>query len=139
MAPAASPDNRLRGVKILVVEDVYAIACEIADSLQSCAATVLGPVGTLEKAMSLATDAAIDGALLDINLHGEMSFPVAAVLIERRIPFMFLTGYTELSIPQDLRSVIRLTKPMDKVKLIEAAVEFFAKSSRDAPVARAPT
>jgi CheY-like chemotaxis protein len=119
--------RRLRDTKILLVEDFYLIACEIADALRALGATVVGPASTLEAAMDFASNATLDGAVLDINMKGLMSFPVASMLAQRRIPFMFVTGYPEIALPVELRSVPRLMKPFDEGELHDALLRQFAK------------
>ena len=56
----------------------------------------------------------LDGAVLDVNLGGELSFPIAVTLAERGIPFLFLTGYDDLSVmPEEFRTVQRILQPFD--------------------------
>ncbi|MBV9834825.1 MAG: response regulator [Alphaproteobacteria bacterium] len=124
----ARDSRRLRDTTILLVEDTYLIACEIADALRALGATVVGPASTLEAAMDFASNAALDGAVLDINMKGLLSFPVASMLAQRRIPFMFVTGYPEIALPVALRSVSRLMKPFEESELHDALVRQFSKT-----------
>ena len=124
----ARDSRRLRDTTILLVEDTYLIACEIADALRALGATVVGPASTLEAAMGFASNAALDGAVLDINMKGLLSFPVASMLAQRRIPFMFVTGYPEIALPVALRSVSRLMKPFEESELHDALVRQFSKT-----------
>jgi hypothetical protein len=55
--------------------------------------------------------AAVDFAVLDLNLHGKPAFPVAGILHDRRIPFVFSTGYGASGVPQEFRAYPVLTKP----------------------------
>jgi CheY-like chemotaxis protein len=73
----------------------------LADFLSAHGAKVVGPAGRLGPALTLARQAELDGALLDVNLAGEQSFPVAAELIRRDIPFIFLTGYDKNVFPPE--------------------------------------
>src|SRR6516162_9942866 len=73
----------LSGVRILVVEDTLLIADLIADHLQDAGCDVIGPASRVARALALAASEPLDGALLDINLHGELCFPVADVLVDR--------------------------------------------------------
>ena len=124
----ARDSRRLRDTTILVVEDFYLIAGEIADALRALGATVVGPASTLEAAMDFASNAPLDGAVLDINMKGLMSFPVASMLAQRRIPFMFITGYPEIALPAEVRSVPRLMKPFEERELHDALVRQFSKT-----------
>jgi len=100
----------LAGKRILVVEDDYFIASDIRRMLQGQGAVVVGPVGDLQAALSLAEEP-IDAAVLDVNLEEATSYPVADRLGTRDIPYMFLTGYDGWSLPPDYRGAARLAKP----------------------------
>jgi len=79
----------LRGFKILIVEDSLLVAMDPCAHFESFGCKVVGPVGRLEPVLSLAREASIDVALLDVNLAGEFSFPVAAVLSARNVRYVF--------------------------------------------------
>lgn len=106
---------------ILVVEDEYFLADDIARAFQRAGAEVVGPVPDRDEALSLlSARQAIDGAVLDINLQGEMIFPVADALQARGIPFVFATGYDSSSIPGRYEHVPRWEKPFDVQSLVRA-------------------
>ena len=101
-----------------MVEDLFLVAEVIADLLEDCGCQVIGPVSRVESALKLVETAKLDGALLDVNLAGELCFPVAAALRHRGVPFIFLTGYGDAAaIPIEFRSVLRLSKPFDTAEL----------------------
>lgn len=85
----------LAGRRILLVEDEFLIALEIADALSEAGAEVSGPHMTLAAAKQAAIDEAADIAILDIDLKGEEVFPAAQHLRQRGIPFLFYTGQPE--------------------------------------------
>lgn len=73
--------------RILLVEDEYLLADELRAELTVKGADVLGPVATLAEALGLVSlETEIDAAILDTNLRGEMVFPVADLLEQRRVP-----------------------------------------------------
>ena len=116
----------LERLKVLVVEDNFLLAEVTKDLLEQHGCEVVGPVGWVASALKLAEDEELDGAILDINLHGEFSFPIAEVLHAHGIPFMFVTGYNDLAIiPAALRTVKRLDKPVADQDLLDAAAELF--------------
>jgi chemotaxis family two-component system sensor kinase Cph1 len=83
---------------ILVVDDEPLIALMVADQPSELGYQVEGPAHNLEDAKRLATNAAIDAALIDVNLgNGVRSSPIAEILVERKIPFTFVTGYHEVA------------------------------------------
>src|SRR4051812_19908821 len=107
------PEASLQGRKILVVEDEYLIADDLRKALEDAGAEVLGPVPTVEDARALVEEqGTIDAGVLDINLRGEMIFPVADVLAARGVPFLFATGYEEWSLPERFANATRLEKPL---------------------------
>ena len=122
----------LEGLRILVVEDNLLLAEVTRLLLEDGGCAVVGPAGRLKRGLRLAQDEAIDGAILDINLHGEMSFPIAEVLHAREVPFIFVTGYEDRSIvPMAFRSAPRLDKPVTDEQLIDAIVAAFAAKRVD--------
>ncbi|MGO9485352.1 MAG: response regulator [Rhodomicrobium sp.] len=86
----------LSGLKILVVEDEPLIAIALEDMLTDSGCTVAGPAASLKQGMQLLEEEAVDGAVLDVNLRGELVFPLADALAERSIPFVYVTGYGNL-------------------------------------------
>src|SRR5208337_285243 len=86
----------LSGLKILVVEDEPLVAMALDDSLTDSGYTVVGPASSLKTGMRLIEEHAVDGAVLDVNLRGEMVFPLADALAKRSIPFVYVTGYGKL-------------------------------------------
>lgn len=105
------PASRLAGKSVLVVEDEYFIADDLRRALLGAGADVIGPVPSVEAGMEALQGGGIDAAVLDINLNGEMSYPVADCLAKRHIPFLLTTGYDEQAIPERFRSAPRLAKP----------------------------
>jgi CheY-like chemotaxis protein len=83
----------LTGRKVLVVEDEFLIASVLCDMLEDSGAVVFGPATTVAEAIRLLQENPVEAALLDMNLNGVWSDPVAEALQERRIPFVFTTGY----------------------------------------------
>jgi CheY-like chemotaxis protein len=104
--------NHLYGRIILVAEDEYFIAEDVARALEREGADVLGPVGTLGGALTLLEVMdRVDGAVLDINLHGEAINPVIDMLEARGIPYVFATGDGDQTVPDQYKHVPRWTKP----------------------------
>lgn len=103
----------LAGRRILIVEDEYLLADDLSEALADGGATVLGPVASVEAAAELiASEAEIDAAVLDINLRGELIFPIADALEERGVPFVFATGYDRWAIPERFADAPRMEKPL---------------------------
>ena len=104
----------LAGRKVLLVEDDYFLADKMARTLEQGGAAVIGPAASVRRALELVEQSApLDGAVLDIDLRGEKVYPVAAVLSERGVPFVFATNYSEAVIPPRYSSVTRYGKSLD--------------------------
>ena len=111
-------DADLSGMKILVVEDNFLIADVLCEALRGYGCEVVGPAQNVERGEHLVDQAETDdgrltGALLDVNLNGQTSFPLASKLLERGVPFIFLTGYGDQggAVPEEFKSARRLSKP----------------------------
>jgi CheY-like chemotaxis protein len=98
---------------ILVVDDEAMIAMLLRDILEDRGCEVVGPAGAVAPALALiqAGGRALDGAILDINLRGELVYPVADVLIQHGVPFVFVTGYAKHQIDPRYAKIIALPKP----------------------------
>ena len=90
----------LRGKSVLVVEDEFMIAMDYAMYLEAMGATVVGPVSSVPQALAMLREQPIDAAVLDIDLQGTKAFMVADALMERRIGFVFASGYDDIVIPR---------------------------------------
>jgi CheY-like chemotaxis protein len=114
----------LGGKRILVVEDDFLLAEVLTDILANAGADVLGPFGWMDEALSFVTHhgGAFDCAVLDINLHGDKSFPIADALAILDIPFVFSTGYGVDTIPEAYRDYPRCEKPFTQDVLIAELV-----------------
>jgi CheY-like chemotaxis protein len=123
-------DLPLKGARILIVEDEWLICMLMADLLTEFGCHVVGPASTVAEAAVLASTEAIDAALLDINLNGEEVYPVARILADRGIPFVFLTGYRGAKINEAYRERPVLQKPArieNVVKVLKELVTLSVK------------
>jgi DNA-binding response OmpR family regulator len=117
----------LKNRRILIVEDEYYLADDLARALASCGAVVVGPVGSLAEAQALA-DENIDCAILDMNLRGDMAYPIADRLDEAGIPYLIATGYNSASLPDRFKGLPRVEKPFDVGEVIAALPDLLANS-----------
>jgi ActR/RegA family two-component response regulator len=108
----------LRNCRLLVVEDDYFLADDLARGLQELGAEVVGQVGSVDDALNhVVNSGPLDGALLDINLRGERVFPVAEALFARDVPFVFTTGYDQLAIPAVYTGIPVCNKPTNPLNV----------------------
>lgn len=111
----------LSGKRFLVIEDEPLVALEIARVLEEAGAQIVASTGTADEALRLIEANALDAALLDGNLHRRPVDEIATALTQRKIPFLFVTGYGPDSLPTSFRNVAILPKPFSPQELLEAA------------------
>lgn len=115
-------------LRVLIVEDEMTIALLIEDMLVDLGHEVAGMSMRLPQAMELAKSAAFDLAILDVNLDGLTSFDVAHTLAERKIPFLFVTGYGPAGIAPQYQDRITVKKPFAQSDL-QVAIDQALKTS----------
>lgn len=91
LEPANTPQIAPR--RVLVVEDEPLIAIMLDEALSDFGYTVVGPVENLKAAIQLAASERIDTAVVDVNIDGQIADAVADKLLDRGIPFLFVSGY----------------------------------------------
>jgi CheY-like chemotaxis protein len=104
----------LNGRRVLVVEDNYVLAESMRWTLEGYGSEVVGPAPNSARALELLESGELDGAILDIDLQGKSSAPIADRLRAAGVPFLFLTGYDGgVLLPRHLHDVVCLSKPVD--------------------------
>jgi CheY-like chemotaxis protein len=106
--------GKAKKCRVLFVEDEAAISMLIEDMLLELGVEVVGPASRLDAALDLARTAEVEAAVLDINIAGANSYPVADVLRERGIPVIFATGYDGSILPERFKGTFTLHKPFDQ-------------------------
>lgn len=97
--------------RVLIVEDDMLIGVMLEDMLVGLGYTVVGPALSLEAGLEALAATEIDIAVLDVNLAGTPSFPIAEQLRERGIPFVFTTGYDSGTLGGAFADVPAVQKP----------------------------
>ncbi len=112
---------------ILVVEDEWLLAADMASRLEDLGYDVLGPVPSVGQAKAKLDDTRPDAAILDVQLIGETTLGLAACLEEQSIPFFFLSGHSASDF-SDLKGRRILTKPADWIMLQDALKQVLAET-----------
>lgn len=112
---------RLEGCRVLVVEDDAMISMMLQDLLVDMGCDVADSASRFQDAASKGEAGDFDVALLDVNLRGEHTFPIAEAMLQRRKPFVMTTGYATTILPESLRAAPLLQKPYRRQDL-EAAL-----------------
>jgi DNA-binding response OmpR family regulator len=130
------PSSSLRGKTVLLVEDEYVIAMDIASALERSGAAIVGPLAEISQAEHH-VEQPLDGAILDVNLQGELVFSFAQQLLERDVTVLFVTGYDHTTLPDAFTDCARLEKPVDSDVVIDKLSQLLSyhAPSSEAPVA----
>ncbi|MCF8707079.1 response regulator [Rhizorhapis sp. SPR117] len=110
---------------IFIVEDEPMIGLMLEDFLESLGYGLSGLADTLESGCSAARAGGFDAAILDCNLHGDKVWPVAEVLIEKNVPFLFATGGSSDDIPAHFTACPTLEKPFTMANVESALQQLF--------------
>ncbi len=97
--------------RVLIVEDEMLIALLVEDALTASGVQVAGIATTVQEALKEAVKTEFDCAILDVHLHGEDVYPVADVLAQKGVPFVFASGYGKAGLPERHRGRPTLLKP----------------------------
>jgi CheY-like chemotaxis protein len=112
-------DQQLAGLRVLVVEDEALVAIFLEDMLKELGCEVIGLAPRVDAARKVMDKKKLDCAILDVNINGEMIYPLAEVLAKRDIPFLFVTGYDQRSVVPEFRHRPVLQKPFRLSELRE--------------------
>jgi len=121
-----SPDSPISGRKVLIVEDEVIVAWLLEDMLADLGCAVVGPAASVKQALAMIDAAPVEVAVLDVNLNGEMSYPVADALTARGVPFVFVTGYDKATMLDGYRALPVLQKPFHRSELTDTLAQLLA-------------
>ena len=117
----------LAGARVLILEDEFFLADDLARALRDAGGEPVGPVATIEQAEAIVAKVQLDAAILDLNLRGEMASDFAERLAATPLPCVIVSGYGEDSLPQSLTRLRRLEKPVGAPAVMEALVDELAR------------
>ena len=103
--------------RIMIVEDESLVALALAEYLTELGFSIVGPFANLADAKNAVAQGHVDAAILDVNLAGEPIYPLAEILVELDIPFVFTTGYGAESIDPRFKNAPALQKPIEQEAL----------------------
>ena len=125
--PGAGEVDKVRGMRLIIVEDAILLAMELEAGLEEAGATIVGSAALVEEAMAL-IDIPMDAAVLDCNLNGASVVPVAQALAARGVPFLFATGYGENQGAPDGFDAPIVRKPYDVAQIAVALAELTGRA-----------
>lgn len=110
----------LEGRRVFIAEDESLVAMLLEDTLEDIGCEIAGMASRYAEASAQAERLDFDVAILDVNLNGEQSYPIAQALLQRGLPFIFSTGYGSANIPGELRRAPVVRKPFQQADLERA-------------------
>lgn len=126
------PSDILDGKRILVIEDEVFVALDLQLELQEAGAILIGPAMSLDAALSAADDPSLDAAVVDVDLNGKHSFPVADILKRHGTPFLWYTGVTDRDIfATAFPDITVIEKPTRDGAILDALRQLVALPARD--------
>ena len=137
--PSETDSERMpSGLRILIVEDVGMVAMSLKSMLKEIGCVVVGTAARVHEAEEFARHERLDGVLLDLNLGGQYSYPVADILRERGIPFIIMSGYDAGQLFPEFADVPQMQKPFEREALHAMILrDFCARGTggeKDSPV-----
>lgn len=117
---SGAQSSSLAGRRVLIIEDKSMVTMLLQDMLADIGCEVAGFAFRYPDALTKSTSLLFDAAILDVNLNGQHTFPIAEAIGERGLAYVFSTGYGEASIPEPLQSAPVLQKPFRQADLERA-------------------
>jgi CheY-like chemotaxis protein len=113
--------------RVLLAEDQMLVAMHFEDMLVDLCCNVRGAVPSVAAALQVIRREPLDGAVLDVTLRDGQSFPVARELRARAIPFLFVTGYGNSTLPEDLQDAPWMAKPVSPARFARLVDELLRR------------
>lgn len=114
--------STLRGIRVLVLEDEFFLADDLARSLRAKGAEPVGPVSTIQQARELIAGKRPGAAIVDINLNGETAYEFVEQLAAD-MPCLIVSGYGRDALPESVASIRQLEKPVNPAKVVQCLAE----------------
>jgi PAS domain S-box-containing protein len=108
------PRILLAGNRVMIVEDEALVALAVGETLTELGYSVVGPFSRVAEATRALMQRDVDAAILDVNLGGELVYPLADILAAREIPFIFVTGYAIECIDRRFDRIPVFQKPIER-------------------------
>ena len=125
-------DSPLSGKRVLVVEDEIMVSWLLEDMLANLGCVVIGPAVRVDQALAIIESEPLDAAVVDLNLNGQFSYPVADALAALGVPFVFSSGYSQDRLLEKYRSFPILQKPFHRSELAEVLAKLLTPRSKAA-------
>ncbi|HVW72516.1 MAG TPA: response regulator [Rhizomicrobium sp.] len=129
-APAPEPVTSGEASRLLLVEDEVMVGAFMQELLEAVGYRTTKPIARLADALNAARNERFDAAVLDMNLNGEIVYPLAELLIAQNVPFVFVTGYAPQALDKRFNAVPILQKPVAEDELVKTLNAILPKQAR---------
>jgi DNA-binding NtrC family response regulator len=116
---AEIPGSSLNGARILILEDEFFLADDLARALREAGAEPVGPASNMEQAENLVAREHLDAAILDVNIHGALASGFIERLASGKLPCLIVSGYGGDALPEAISGIPRIEKPISPSSVIE--------------------
>ena len=100
----------------------------LQDMLADLGCEVVGPAARIDQALAMIETEALDAVLLDLNLNGQMSYPVADALVARGVPFVYATGHAKNRLLENYQTFPVLQKPFHRLEVADVLANLLAQN-----------
>ena len=122
------PGSPLQGARVLILEDEFFIADDLARALRDAGGEPIGPVGTVEQAEKMIAEERLDAAILDLNLRGDMASEFIERLAATDLTCLIVSGYGEDALPRSVSNVPRIEKPVSPSSVVQTLAAELARA-----------
>src|SRR5689334_20857606 len=105
--------------RVLIVEDEFLLADDLARALRAAGGQPVGPVSTIKQAEELLARQPVDAAIIDLNLHGEMASEFAERLAASNLPCLIVSGYAHDGLPDTMSTIPRIERPVSPAAVLK--------------------
>lgn len=124
-------ESDLLGQRVIVIEDEWLLARQLAGAFQRAGAEVVGMAPTIDRALNLIeSSGTLDAAVVDLNLKGSFAVPVAEALEQRGVPYIWATAHDSKEIPQKYRGRTLCKKPATAAEIIDTIARILCLRGR---------
>lgn len=114
--------------RVLILEDEFLLADDLARALKAVGGEPVGPVSTIKEAEEIVRREQVDAAIIDLNLHGQMASDFAERLAATNLPCLIVSGYAHDGLPRTVSSIPRIEKPVSPAAVLKALEQELARS-----------
>jgi len=123
-----SHGSLLKDTRVLILEDEFLIADDLARAVREAGGSPVGPVNSVQEAGKLVAREKLDAAIVDLNLRGQMASEFVEQLAATGLPCLIVSGYADEALPESLAAIPRVEKPISPDSAVRALANELARA-----------